>query len=1099
MKDNLMKGNMNGGTAQTSSAACCKAAQGASPTHSVAGGAAGAWICALTLILTLFCANASWAQDRTETDAGVGTVGGVVRDAETDQTLPGVNVLVAETNRGSTTDENGRYRIEDVAAGTYDLRASFVGYQDEIIEEVRVSPGLTTELNLELRPDEIGLDEVVVVGYGERRRRDLTGSVSSVSAEEIERSKALSVEGVLQGRAAGVDVTQTSGQPGGVARVRIRGGNSITAGNEPLYVIDGFPIYNDASRQDAGALATPAMNPLASLNPKDIAAIEVLKDASATAIYGSRGANGVVLITTKRGREGQNSISFESSVGVQQVRRTLPVLNAREYAQFVNEAQRPTYSEEFISNLGEGTDWQNEIFRTAPMQNHNLSVTGGNATTRYAISGGYTHQEGIIINSDFERASLRVNLDQDISDRFTVGNQLKVARTNAAVARTGTAGTGGRTVGGRVGIVSAAVFFNPIQPVRDPETGDYTFQNTNPGDVPDGYFQNVPYYNPVAYAELATNESITTRALGDIYAEYSLLDNLTLKSSFGADVYYAKQNRYEPSVLRLAASEGGRAFVGTVQDLTWLNENTLTYEKAFGQSSSINLLGGFTAQHFDQERTFVRAEGFTNDNLEFNDLSSASRQYPAQSGSINWSLLSYITRANYVFRDRYLFTGTARVDGSSRFGSGNKYGFFPSGSVAWRVSEEPFFNETGFLSDLKLRASYGLTGNQEIPIYQSLGALNGVRYPLGDDVVTGFSPTRIANPDLKWETTSQLDIGLDVAFLGQRLRVTTDYYRKVTDDLLLNVQVPATSGFTSSIQNVGSILNTGFELAINANVLEGDFGWDAQFNVAANRGEILDLGDEQERFVGGFSTLAIGGTPATVLRVGEPVGNFYGYETAGVFQTQGEVDAWPAQQAAAGRPAEVGGWKYVDQNGDGVVNPEDRIITGNAQPDFTGGFSSTFRYGGFDLSAAVGFSYGNDLYNIMKQELFFLNGRQNQSREILERWQPTNTAEENRDAVWPKTNSKFPFTGVDMWIEDGSYLRLRTLTLGYVLPVSKLSIGGLSQARLYVSAENLLTLTGYSGFDPEVNIAGQDNLRLGFDYGTYPTARTYTVGASLSF
>jgi len=1026
------------------------------------------------------------------------------------QPLPGANIVERGTTNGVQTDFDGNFLIE-VTDGNAVLVISYLGFSTK---EVLLDG--QTAIKIILQEDAAGLDEVVVIGYGSVKKSDLTGSVASVSGNEMTQVVNTSFDQGLQGRAAGVSVSQTSGQPGGVNTVRIRGGNSIQAGNEPLYVIDGFPVYNE--NPGANSLNAPPINALSTLNPGDIQSVEVLKDASATAIYGSRGANGVIIITTKRGSEGKAQIEYSHYSGLQTVRKKLDVLNAKEFALFTNEANRngnvfyggnlgDTYTQEQIDAYGEGTDWQDEIFRTALIQDHQLSITGGSEKTKYAISGNLFKQEGTIINSDFERASFRINLDQQINDRLKIGNSLTMSRIFANQANTG-GNNGGRdgVQDANGSVVAAALLFNPILPVRN-EVGEYTFQNNHVGETEGANNGNVPYYNPVQYANEVINENINLRVLGNIFAEYRIGKNLDLRVSGGVDSYSNKQNSYIPSTVRTGAFVNGEAAVSNVNTLTWINENTITYANTFNTNHAVNLLGGISFQGSNTELNTTNVRNFTNDLLTFNDLSSGgaplTEEGPAEiavdSDQTSWFLSSYFVRGNYGLKNKYLLTLTARTDASSRFGSINKYGFFPSGALAWKVSEESFLKDNKSVSNFKIRTSYGLTGNQEIPLYRNLSALGTTIYPFGSTIRNGFQPIRIGNDDLKWETTSQFNVGMDLGFFDGALNLTADYYIKTTTDLLLNVQLPLSSGFSESLQNIGSVQNRGLETALNVNIFSGDFSWSSDLNIAWNRNEITDLGDEKQRFVGAnFNILK--GQPATVLQVGQPVGNFFGYATEGYFQTQEESDNAPDQRQVTNGRQGPGARKFIDQNNDGVVNEDDRVILGNSLPDFTGGFTNTFRYKNLDLNFLFQFSVGNDVMNLQRLELEFLNGRQNQSTSVLNRWSPQQTAEQNSTAetsIASRPGPKFPFRVIDRWVEDASFLRLRNINLGYTIPLD--NIEWIRDLRVYVSGQNLLTFTDYSGFDPEVNISGQDNLLQGFDYGSYPTSKTYLLGVNLKF
>jgi TonB-linked SusC/RagA family outer membrane protein len=1015
--------------------------------------------------------------------------------------LSGVTVRIKNSNIGTITDQNGRFHIE-VADDNTVLQFSYLGF--EMQEQV---VGNLSNLNVKLVASSNSLDQLVVVGYGTQKKSDLTGSISSLSAEDLKKVDVLSPDAALQGRISGVAVTQTSGQPGASNRIRIRGGNSISAGNEPLYVIDGFPVYNDNGATSTSAGRSPSLNALAMINPEDIESIEVLKDASATAIYGSRGANGVVIITTKRGKAGVNNISFETSLSMQKVRRIIPMLNAKEYASFENEiflyqrdvlgqsSKVPAYTDAQIDSLGEGTNWQDALFRNAPMQNYHLSFTGGNDKMKYAITGGYTDQQGIILNSDYKRYSILLNLDRDVSSRIKIGNSSILSRTTSNLAFTGAAAS---IQGSNTGVVGVAIHMNPITPVRD-ASGQYTFQDQNIGEVPGAENRSVPFYNPVALAELSTNKSESFRALNNVFAEIKILDNLTFRTSLGVDFITTKQKSYIPSSVRFAATVGGTARLGQVQSFSWLNENTLNYQFVKGDHS-LNLLAGYTAQSLKTEGFGISDQGFISDILAENNIGTGNRTPALQRPSTSaWGLLSYLARANYSYKDLYLLTATARYDGSSRFGKNNKWGFFPSMAFAWKLINEPFVKDIGVFSQLKLRTSYGLTGNTEIGEYQSLAHLGSGIYTINGQSASAFSLASIANPDLKWETTAQLDIGLDIGFLHDRIGVTADYYQKKTKDLLLNVQIPSTSGFTSSLQNVGGVTNTGFELNVSGTVIDKkDLRWDVAINVATNKNKVTNLGDEEQRLI--YSNWnVLKGAPASVLQVGQPIGNFIGWKTNGWFLTDEEAAQAPNQTAADENPLQLGGnIRYVDINHDGVVDSKDRTIIGNALPKWTGGFSTNLAYKGFQLSTTWAFSLGNDVMNFNKLENYFGIGRYNAAKAFNHRWSYANTLEENKKATAPTVlDSRNLFSMIDFWVEDASYLRMRNVTLSYDIPVKKNNV--IRQVQVYISGQNLLTFTKYTGYDPEVNLGGQDNLLLGYDYGMYPSAKTYTIGLRCNF
>ncbi len=1028
-------------------------------------------------------------------------VSGKVVDGDTNDPLPGVNVLAKGTSVGTVTDVDGNYRLS-VPDDINTLVFSSIGFTTE---EVNINGRSTIDISL--MPDIQALSEVVVVGYGTQKKSDLTGSVASVSSEELAKSTVASLDQGLAGRAPGVQVTQQTGQPGGATSIRIRGGNSINSSNEPLYVIDGFPYFNDNNAANSGILGgAPAINALATLNPGDIESIEILKDASATAIYGSRGANGVILITTKRGKAGQSNIDFQSYFGVQEVIKTIPVLNATQYAEFRNDAfvdarglngqGLPTYTDAEIVAMGEGTNWQDEIFRTAPVQNYQLSFSGGSEKLRYAVSANYFDQEGIVIGSGLERYSIRANIDAKLNKRIRLGNNFTASYISSDLARSGGGSDGNNGVQspGAGNIIQDALFYNPVIPVFD-EDGNYTSDNASDTRGEGGGNQaNTPNGNPVAFANLATQESITTRLLDNLFVEYDFLENLTLKVALGADVFINQQNSFLPrSIIQGANAPNGAATVGRLNSISWLNENTLNYQTSISSGHDINLLAGVTAQRFWSDQVSTSVRDLATDVISVYDLSAANIIDPPSSNYNEWSLLSYLFRANYSYKSKYLFTFSGRVDGSSRFGANNKYGFFPSAAFAYRLSDEPFMQNVNAVDDLKLRLSAGITGNQEIPTYRSLSVLNAVRYPFDNaSPVVGFTPQRLGNPDIQWETTSQFDIGIDLALFEGRINFTTDLYYKRTDDLLLEVRLPFSSGFANAFRNIGSVENRGLELSLGSVNIDGDFKWTTDFNIAFNRNKVLSFGDEQERFIGDDYNL-LKGQAASVIRVGEPIGNFVGYINDGIIRNQEELDAAPK----SGNDF-IGSRRFVDLNDDGIINDEDRAVIGNALPDFTGGIQNTFRYKNFDLDIFFQFTYGNEIYNMTQLELEFLNGRQNNSTTVLDRFVPG--VNEDTDVARAGNPPYVYFRqSHTRWIEDGSFLRLRNLAFGYNLPTGKMGISWLRSARVYFNGQNLWLLSDYRGYDPEVNINPQSNTLLGIDYASYPSAKLYTIGVNLGF
>jgi TonB-linked SusC/RagA family outer membrane protein len=996
-----------------------------------------------------------------------------------DEPLPGVNVIVKGTTQGTSTDADGRFTmsLDDPDAV---LIFSFIGY---VTQEVAVRS--RSELNVSMSSDMQSLEEVVVVGYGTVNKRDLTGSVASVSSEQLKQVPITSLEQGIQGRVAGVQVTQASTAPGGGITIRVRGGTSINAGNEPLYVIDGFPIYNDATMMPSTVDEGVSPNPLSTINPSDIESIEILKDASATAIYGARGANGVVIITTKRGKPGKARISYEGYYGVQEVAKRYEMMNAADYATMVNEiAERKGHApylptpESYENN---DTDWQDLIFQQAPIQNHQISISGGDRGLNYTFSGNYYDQEGIVKNSGFKRYSFRVNLDKEVNERFKIGNTLSINRsiTNSLVANGENSPQNG--------IIGAALTALPILPVKD-ENGNYVFANyankystrLNPRDND----------NPVALTTGYFDEMISDRVIGNIFGEYKILDGLKFHVSFGADL--AKNNReiyfdrttYYGSV----KNEGGYARTAYSEKSSFLNENMLTYNKTFGNDHDLNVMLAYTWQNEVFKSHSIVNVNFITDIQKNAGIETGNR---AGGPSINasqqrWDLVSWVGRVNYGFKHKYLFTATARMDGSSRFGDGNKWGFFPSGAFAWRVSDENFLSSSRTVSDLKLRVSYGLTGNTEIGTYRSLAALENVRYSFNGNPVIGFIPSSLGNPDLRWETTKQFDIGLDLGLLNDRIVLNMDYYRKRTDDLLLEVTLPISSGFTTALKNSGSVENKGVELGLTGRVLDKKFKWTTNFNIAANRNLVVDLG-ESDRFFG--LDLPVKFISATLVQEGYPLGAYYGLKVDGVIRNEEELAAYkPA--------AQVGDYRIVDQNDDGKIDGDDRVIVGNPNPDYIYGWNNNFEYGNFSLNVFFQGVEGMDVLNINLIQFENLAVKVNNTkRRFTERWTP-----ENPNAKFPKYGPGEQAVGSNEMnsqvVEDGSHLRLKAVTLGYNVPLKSDKIHSL---KFYVTGKNLFTITDYSGYNPEVNSRGQSNVNRNIDWGAYPLDRSYVFGVNLTF
>lgn len=1024
----------------------------------------------LLLSFFCFCCGSLLAQTK------MMQIKGNVSDANGEPVI-GATIGIEGTSNGTISDLNGDFHLS-VPQNSL-LKFSYVGYKTQ---QQKVASA--KELKIVLVEDTQFLDDVVVVGYGVQKKSDLTSAISTIKSDDLVGTSITSLDQGLQGRAAGVVVLNTSGQPGGSTSIRIRGTSSINGNNEPLYVIDGIPVISDAGSLSTGTLHNPSLNPLTNINPSDIESIEVLKDASATSIYGARGANGVVLVTTKQGKNGKPKISIGARYTMQQVSKTMDMLNAVQLAELGNEAadndkveRKPIYAG--MNNLAKvNTDWQNEIFRTAPMQNYDVSVSGGGEKNSYFVSGNILLQDGIVIGSDFGKGSFRFNLNQELNNWFKMGvsANLSYSRSNGVV----TNSEGGFASS----ITSWALEMNPALPVRD-DNGKYIYEN-NTGNPNVG--------NPVQDAMEAQNRNTTFRTLANAFLEWTPLKNLTFKTSMGVDYFVIKDQAFAPGEIKRAESNGGYASIGNRDGFNWVWENTVNYTTSFGKHS-IGALGGMTVQAFVSENSNVSTADFKDGFLGFNSIQSGTLRQAASSGITEWQMLSYLARINYNYDSRYLLTLTGRVDGSSKFGKGNKYGFFPSVSGAWRVSEEAFMKNAKAVSNLKIRASYGIVGNEGIAPYSSQGLMfNTEAYFGNSEVVTGLSPFTLSNSDLKWETTSQLDLGVDFGLFNNRLTLTADYYVKKTKDLLLNMPISYHTGYDSAMKNVGSLENRGFEVTLGVVPFAGKFKWNVDLTLGYNKNEITDLAGTQENLSG----LPIMGISYwTKITKGKPIGTIYGYKTDGIAQLNEDLTKVPF---FAGKTLYHGDRKYVNKNDDKVINEDDLFELGNANPDFTFGFNNTFTYEFKDKSSLGLTIYlqgviGNEIVNFNKFALESFNGYKNNSTAALQRWTPNNQTNEYPRATMKSAGNILS----DHYVEDGSYLRIKDITVSYTFAKSVTKHFFSDGLTIYAGLKNIHTFTHYSGYDPEVSRFANNNLSMGADYGSYPMSKSYEFGIKLNF
>jgi TonB-linked SusC/RagA family outer membrane protein len=1026
-------------------------------------------------------------------------VSGRVTSADDGSTIPGVTVLEKGTSNGTVTGIDGEYEI-NISNGSSTLIFSYVGFSRQELEV-----GNRSTLNVELQTDMEQLNEVVVVGYGTQKRKDLSGSISRITSDEFLQPSTGSFDQMLQGKVAGVQINQTTGAPGGNVNILVRGVSSISGGNQPLYVIDGFPVDGGSnsnmrgyggdtfSSADMASNTANRINPLSSINPSDIASIEILKDASATAIYGSRGSNGVVIITTKRGDYEKAQISLDMSYGYQEVANKLDLMNASQYADFVadgrdnawvfrggspddpNEVRnaasrvRPEFRDP--SSITTDTDWQDVIFRTAPVRNVQLSSRGGTDKTSFFISGGYFSQEGVVINSNFNRFNLRVNVDAQITEKVRIGTSTYGSYGYGRFVNT-------ESHYGQGGLLSNVLAASPTIPVYDSE-GNYYF---NQADVTDGlgFLANV-----LAVSEGSVDKRNIMNVYTNNYIEVDINENLMFRSSAGVNYSSNNIRLWRSNAVPQYTSLNYPATAGATKmdNINWLNENTLTYNKSFGTKHFLNAVGGFTAQKNSGDRLSAGASDFPTNYVTY--LSGGIVNAGTQTLS-EWSLLSVMARVNYSYDSKYLFTATLRRDGSSRFGSNFKWGSFPSFSLGYNISEEEFLSNADFLSNLKIRASYGVSGNNQIGNYTHIGLLSARRYIDESGLIPGLVPSSLANDDLTWEISKQTNFGIDMSLFQDRVNLSADIYRDLKTDLLLAVQLPAASGFYSSVQNIGDIENKGIEMGLNTiNIQTNNFTWNTNLTFTANRNKVLKLATEGGR---------ISNSPYQITQVGLPISSFYLINKLGIFMNSDELEG-----AALFHPrTEAGDIKFEDVNNDGVINQNDRKIVGNPWPDFVWGMTNNFKWKDFNLNISIVGSQGAQTYLESGGALMGSNGVQNGLAIQDRRWR---SEEDPGDGIIPRairSNHALGFGASSNFLFDASFIRIRNVMLGYDMPQDLVSRFKLTGMNVYTSIANLYTFTDYPGYDPESSTTGDNVVNAGIDYLNYPLPRTFTLGLKIT-
>jgi iron complex outermembrane receptor protein len=1000
-----------------------------------------------------------------------GVISGQAVDSMSQQPLAGVTIAIEGTQIGTITRDNGGYLLSGVPAGTHALRAIRIGYAPQS-RTVTVTAGATTTADFSLQTRATVLTEMVVTGYGSQRREAITGSVAEVNADEADVGVITNVNEMIDGRVAGVQMTQNSGEPGSGAQFRIRGGTSISASNEPLYVIDGVPINNvDTESAGIGIGGSPSLprSPLNLINPSDIQSIVILKDASATAIYGSRGANGVVLIETKKGVAGGPGIEYDSYVAMSSPANYLEVLNGSEYRQFIQEqVAAGELPADRLTTLGTAnTDWERAVTRTGVTQNHNVSFSGGGEATRYRASLNYMDQQGVVLASGFQRLQGRLNgTHAALNDRLRLNLNLTASHIeNDYLTFENTGGFEG-------GVFNNVATFNPTHPVRITDsTGLTTYYEVGTG--------RQSLRNPVALAEQIADFGNTTRTLGNVSGEFDLLPSLTFQVNLGADHTEGTRRTYLP-----LASPVGAEFSGRAQQVNRDNTNVtlqtyLTFRQELAGSHSFDVLGGYEFNDYDLGEFGAEARGFLFDATGYHNLGGGAELIRPYSFRQESRLISFFSRANYGFKDRYFLTGVVRYDGSSRFGEGNKWALFPALSGSWRIIDEEFMRDSWF-SDLRLRAGVGLQGNQGVAPYGSLILLEpsgGARYVFGETPVVGVAPVSNPNPNLKWEETTQYNVGVDYAFSQNRFSGTLEYYIKNTADLLLTVPVPQPAPAAERLENVGSVRNRGIEFSFDAQLItQPDLNWGAGLVFARERNEVVGLGVHSSISTGGISGRGLTGTTSQRILPGEPLGTFWGPTFVGVNPEGKEL--YRCTSAGATDTLCVNGQTILPRaNDDGII--------GNANPDFTLGLRSHLNWGRFDASMLVRADLGRDVFNNTALT-YATKANALQSQNFL------------ASALDDPTDIREPARYSSRWIEDGSFARLQNLTVGYTFNLSLFGGPQPRTARVYVSGDNLLLLTGYSGLDPEVH-AESGLASRGIDYLAYPRARTFTAGVRFAF
>jgi TonB-linked SusC/RagA family outer membrane protein len=1045
------------------------------------------------------------------------TITGRVLSSSDNTPLPGVNVVEKGTQNGTVTDLDGNYSLT-VSSPDAVVTFSFIGY---LSEEMTVSDQTTIDINLQ--EDILELDEVVFIGYGSMKRSDLTGAVASLSEETLKGSDVTTLDQALQGRIAGVQVTQNSGQPGGATSVRIRGASSVTGSSEPLYVIDGIPFVGDGSSITGfdwagGSNGQNVVNPLSTINPNDIVDIQVLKDASASAIYGSQAANGVILITTKNGRDGKTEISYSTYYSLKQVPKQLEMMDLPEFAEYQLEIadelnQEPNEKYLDPSLLGPGTNWQDEIFRTSWTGNHQLSFKGGTEKANYYISGSYYDENGIIIGSDLQRITTRINLDSKINDWVSLGARMSYAKTDETITLND----------GSYGVIMNSLLMQPDIPVHNFD-GEYA----GPAISYSG-----ASYNPVALALIRNNTLDRERIIGNYFVSADITKKLNLRSELGIDNNTSLNKAFDPTV-QFGVIERNTNYMRQREEHSffWIWKNYLTYNRTIAGNHNLSVMFGNEIQKSSWEGIIATTQDFVSNDLQVLDLGEWG-ELPPDGWKDSASKISYFGRFNYNYREKYLATFTLRRDGSSKFGSNNKWGWFPSGSIAWRISEEEFVKNIPAISNLKLRLGYGMVGNEPGPTYLYGSTLISFSSESG----TAYRMEKYPNPDLQWESTAMTNLGIDLALYQGRIQLTVDLYDKVTDNMLLQTDIPSYLGGTDyyDVQaptiNAGKMQNRGVEISVfSKNIKRKVFEWSTRFDFSLNRNKIIELTSEGDAYYGNIEWYTEF-QEATLTTTGEPLGVFYGYVTDGIFENEEDILNHAVQFVDPDSQTEenpngvnmvdkttgiwIGDIRFKDINNDGVVDENDRTIIGDPNPDFTFGFNNTFTFRNFDLSIYLTGSYGAEILNFTKALTESLTSPyDNQSADVVNRARyelidPEGADDDPANVILANPGTSIPRYATndfnrnnrmsDRYIEDGSYLRIQNVSIGYIFPRKWTKKAKIQQLRLRISGKNLYTFTNYSGYDPEIGAFNQNSRVQNIDMGRYPAPRMIIFGLDINF